>query len=117
MQIDGVLDPALALERERHIRAVHLDMLVAHGGQAVALVFARVLSVADAYVRGLHDADDGGENLLFGQARKADVVCHALADARQGGGETRHALVLVFIASCARGHRGRWLADDHWQAG
>ena len=68
VEIDGVVDAAFALEAEGDVRAVDFDVLVAHGGEAVGVVLAGVLFVADTDERGFHEADEGGEDLFARQA-------------------------------------------------
>ena len=46
-QFDGVIDPALAPEGKLDGRALHLDVAVAHGRQAIVFVGLGVLLVSD----------------------------------------------------------------------
>lgn len=71
VQIDGVLDPALAAEFEMNFVAVHSNMTVAQRGQAEGLVFPGILGIADADVRGLQELHDDGEDFFAGQAGEA----------------------------------------------
>src|SRR5690606_29221131 len=95
---DAVHLTALALELEAHVTAVHLDVPVAHGGQAYGPVVTGVLVVADAHQAGLQELDHGREHLLAGQAAKGEVLLDALADRRQGLAEGQGVLVLLAVA-------------------
>jgi hypothetical protein len=59
VQIDGMVDAALALEGERDVRTVDLYVPITHGGETVGFVFASVSFVAYADECVLHQANDG----------------------------------------------------------
>ena len=99
LQLPGLA--ALALELEAQLGALHLDVRVAQRGQAVAVVAARVVVVADADQRGLQQVHDGGQHLLARQAATRHVLRDALADGRQRPRELHHVLVLRAVAHLA----------------
>ena len=101
VEVDGVVDAALALKGKGDVGAFDFDVLGAHGGEAVGLVFAGVLDVADADEGSFHEADDGGEDLFAGEAGEGEIVVDLLADAGEGLAEEGHALVLGFVAGFA----------------
>ena len=72
--------PLLPLNWKRSSRAFHLDVRIAQGREAVALVLLRVVVVADADQRGLEQVHHGGQHLLARQAAQR----HVLGDARRG---------------------------------
>ena len=101
VEVDDVALAALALEFEADRRAFDIDVLVAQRGEAVGVIFLRVLLVADADEGGFEQAHDGGEHLLARQAGKGEVLFDALADDGQRFAEELHAFVLVFVAHLA----------------
>ena len=100
-EVDGMLDAGFSLEVEGELGAVDIDVAAAHGGEAVGVVVASVLGVADADEGGFEQADDGGKNFLARKAVHREVVLDTLANGRQGGTEVQHVLVFGLIASGA----------------
>src|SRR5205823_3497276 len=67
LEIDGVLDAALAAELESQLRPGNLCVLVAHGGQTERPVLPRVFFIADADQCFLEQLYDRCEHLLARQ--------------------------------------------------
>ena len=89
---------AFAAELELDRAAVDLDMMMANGGQAEALVVARVLGIADPDERGLEQTHHGRQHPLARQAWAAQVGIHARPDLRQCPREHQDPVELVGIA-------------------
>ena len=99
--VDGdlVLGAALAAEPEQQAAvADELHVAVAQRRQAIAVVVARVLGVADAHARRVEQADDDREDLFPGQSGQREVAAQAPAQPRQSFAECRHALELGAVA-------------------
>jgi len=101
LDVDGVVDAGFSLEVEGDGAAVDVDVAVVQGGEAVGVVFAGIFFVADADAGGLHEADDGAEDLFAGEAGEGEVVVDLFADDGEGVAEEDHALVLGFVADLA----------------
>jgi hypothetical protein len=89
------------LPRKLDLAAVDLDVAVAQRGQAVGLVFAGVLVVADAHHGRFQQVDDGGQHFFARQAGQRQRAVDFLADQRQGLAELDHAFVLDLVARLA----------------
>ena len=74
VEIDFVLDAALAAEREPDALALDFDVRVAQRRQAERAIRSRVLVVADANQRLLEQLHDRREHLLARQALAAHVL-------------------------------------------
>ena len=122
VEVDLVLDAALAAERERHLAAAHLDVAVPQRRQAERTILAGVLVVADADQRLLEQLHDRREHFLLRQARLAAgprrcgaAPLAAPARSRSGGSTwSRRALRASAGDSdtaCGRARRGPSPAD------
>src|SRR4051812_32907661 len=86
---------------ELELGAPDRSMSVAQGGKSVRAVLLCVFLIADAHERGLEQPDDGGNDLLAGQALALEVALDAASQARQGLGEGDRPLVLRLVARLA----------------
>ena len=101
VQIDFVLDTALAAEREPHALSLELDVRVAQRRQAVRAIRSRVFVVADANQRLFEQLHDRREHLLARQTLASHVLAGPPADGRQCLREPDHAVVFRFVADLA----------------
>src|SRR4029078_4513131 len=101
VELELVRDAALAAEDELHARAPDPDVAVAHRGQPVRTVRARVLVVGDADERLLEQPDDRGVHFRARQARGAQVGFGAPPDARQRARELDQPPVFRAVAHLA----------------
>src|ERR1700678_393639 len=92
-----MLHTALAMELESNRRSFHFYVLVAHSGQAVRMILARILFIADPDKCCLHQAHDGCQHLEPRPARQRKILLHAFSYRRQDGTEDGHAVVLSLV--------------------
>ena len=100
-EVNRVFDAALAFEAEVERGALDGDVAVAHGGEAVGVVGAGVLFIADADEGGLHEADDGGEDFGARHVGEGKVMLDARAYGGESLAEEEHALVFGLVAHLA----------------
>ncbi len=80
---------------------MHVDVSLAQGGQAEALVGLGVFVVADADRGFFHDPDHRRQHLLARKAVAAEVVVDPASQPRQGAAEIGHAAVFGLVAMSA----------------
>src|SRR3569623_496040 len=101
--VDLMTLAALAAKIEMHGGAVDRDVAIAHGGEAVRAVLARIFLIADAYQCEFEQTHDGRQYFILGHARQGKIVSYPRANARQRMAEGDHAGVLGGVALAAPG--------------
>src|SRR5205823_7238509 len=93
----GVLNSALALELEPHLRSHYGDMSTTQRGEPEGLVGLSVFVGADANQSRFEQPHYGGHNLVASEAGQRDVRFHSLSDLPEHIAELEHALELRAI--------------------
>src|SRR5262249_5443149 len=101
VELQFVRHAALPAEDEPHLRSRHLHVPVPHRRQAVRVVVARVLFVADANERLLEQPDDRGEDFRARKARSPQVGVGTTTNPGKRAAEVDEAAVLARVADLA----------------
>ena len=98
VNVDDMFHPAFAFKSKGPVRAIDAHVTVAHSGQAIGMILARILGVADPDACGLHQTHDGCEHIALREAALRDVSFDTFADSRQHDPERQHPFVFGCIA-------------------
>jgi hypothetical protein len=93
--------PALTVEVETQLGALHLQVTRAQGGEAIAGVVLCVFAVADADQRLVEEAHNRGQDLLARGSSQRHVLVDALSNAREQPGKFAETLILVAVTDVA----------------
>src|SRR5450631_3484374 len=97
-----MLNSAFAAEvQDRTTISNKTDMTIAQRGKAKTLVVASIFRIADAYARGVEDADDDCKHLFAWETRKPQVALEFSSQLRQRLAKRYHTVELRRIAHLA----------------